>query len=187
VIDWLNDNAGAVQAASAVVLAATFIAVAYYACQTRKLVKEAREQRLVTTRPILLLSPLALERGRWDDDIADQILRLALRGPLTDTTPVRVINIGQGVAVGIRVAYKPPEQDPRERVIDYLVSGSDDVERNFRLAPKEGLGNRRTLQITYYDIFGNKYESRREFHKDPDSNRYVFTPLVQREVIGRQK
>lgn len=164
-----------IQVATVAVLAVTLLGVLWYA-------SEARKQRLVTTRPILLLSPLTLECGRWDDDIANQILRLALRGPLTDTTPVRVINIGQGVAVGIRVAYKPPEQDPVERVIDYLLGGSDDVERNFYLVPKEGHSNQRTLQITYYDVFGNKYESRREFHKDPDSNRYLFTPLVHKEV-----
>ena len=35
-IDWLNDNSGAVQAVSAAILSLTFIAVAYYAYQTRR-------------------------------------------------------------------------------------------------------------------------------------------------------
>ena len=61
-IDWLNDNSGAVQAASAVVLALTFIAVAYYAKQTRKqadasvrMAEEMREQVLGAHLPLLVV------------------------------------------------------------------------------------------------------------------------------------
>ena len=185
-INWLNDNSGAVQAASAVVLALTLIAVAYYAKQTRKqagaterMAEEMREQRLLAMRPILLLSPSAQEQRIGS---GFQIIRLALPGPLTDTTPIRIINIGTGIGVDIRVPYKLAGQGPSERVIDYLSSGSDDVEHNFYLAPKEGRSNQRTLKITYNDVFGNLYESRREFHKEPDSQDYRFTPLVHREV-----
>jgi len=170
------------------VLAATLLAVLWYAWEARKQAKasariaeEAREQRLLTTRPILLLSPVAEEQG-WDGDIARDIIRLALPGPLADATPVRIVNVGTGVAVEVKVPYELPAQNPAEAVIDYLPAGSGHMERNFHLAPKQGRGNQRVLKITYYDVFGNVYESTREFHKEPGSQDYLFTPLRHREV-----
>ena len=166
----------------AVVLTLTLFGVLWYACETRKLAKEAREQRLLTTRPIVLLSPLTREHGRWNDDIAQEAIRLALPGPLAEATPVRIINMGPGIAVEIRVPYKREGRGPDEWVIDYLAAGLHDIEHNFYLAPKQGRSSQKVLKITYYDVFGNFYESTREFHKEPDSQDCLFTPLVHREL-----
>ena len=168
-----------IQLAAVSVLAVTLGAVLWYAWEARKLAKEAREQRLLTMRPIVLLSPFAEETELKG---ADEAIRLAVVGPLPDTTPVTLTNVGSGVAVALRVPYKLPEQGPGERVVDYLPPSSVDIEHYFHLAPKEGRSHKRMLKITYYDVFGNPYESTREFHKDPDSNHYGFTPLVHREV-----
>ena len=178
-----------IQVGVAVVLTLTLGAVLWYAWEARrqtaasvKMAQEMREQRLLATRPILLLSPLVEEHGRWNDGIGSETIRLALPGPLADTTPVRIINVGTGVAVETTVPYKLELQHPRERVIDYLPAGSDDIEHNFYLAPKEGRPDERVLKITYCDVFGNIYESTREFHKEPDSQSYAFTPLRHGEV-----
>ncbi len=178
-IDWLNDNSGAVQAVSAIVLALTLVAVAYYAYQSRNLAREAREQRLLAMRPILLLSPLAEETELGS---GHETIRLALKGPLLDTTPVRLTNVGSGIAVGIRVPYKLEGESPKERVVHYLPTGSDETESHFHLRPVESSNGPRILRVTYYDVFGNCYESTSEFHKDPGSNHYLFTRLVHREV-----
>ena len=168
-----------IQIGVGIVLALTLGAVLWYALETRKLAREAREQRLLSTRPILLLSPLAREDATGS---AEAGLPLGFRGAVPDTTPVRIINVGTGVAVEARVPYKLELQDPDERVIDYLRAGSDDVEHNFYLVPKEGRANQRVLRITYYDVFGNLYESTREFHKEPDSQLSQFTPLRHGDV-----
>jgi hypothetical protein len=174
------------------VLGATLLAVCWYAWEARKqaranteMAREMREQRLLTTRPILLLSPVAEEHGRWNEGTANEIIRLALPGPLAEATPVRIANVGAGVAVEIKVPYKLSERSPAERVIDYLAAGSAEIENNFHLAPAEESHNQRTLKITYHDVFGNSYESRREFQKQPDSQHYVFTALVHRELPRR--
>jgi hypothetical protein len=170
----------------AVVLILTLGAVLWYAWEARKQAKasvrmaeEMREQRLLTTRPILLLSPIAQEAGTGT---AEEGLRLALPGPLPDTTPVRIINIGPGMAVEIRVPCKLAAESPHEAIIDYLSCGSEKVVPVFYLAAEQGDSSQRILRITYQDVFGNRYESTREFHKEADSQDYLFTPLVHRQL-----
>ena len=189
-IDWLNDNSGAVQAISVGVLA---VVTAIYAWRTwsisnatekqaeasRAMADEMREQRLLTMRPIVLLSPLADET---EPGTGQEMIRLALKGPLPDTTPVRLTNIGPAIAVGMRVPHKLSGEGPRERVIQYLLTGSCEMESHFYLRPGEHSEHRRLLRIDYCDVFGNCFESIREFHKEPNSNHYVFTPMVHREV-----
>ena len=185
-IDWLNDNSGAVQAIAVVVLV---LVTAVYAILTWRIAgaarrqadasvemaRQMREQRLFTSRPIVLLFPLAEERGQ-------EGIRLALEGPLPDSTPVRLTNVGPGIAVAVNVPYKLDGADPEERIIDYLLAGSSETEGYFYLSPAEDAEHRRVLRIGYCDVFGNCFESTREFHKEPSSNHYVFTPLVHREV-----
>jgi hypothetical protein len=180
-------NAGdGIQIGVGVVLALTLVAVVWYGWQARKqaeasarMAEEMREQRLLTTRPILLLSPVAQEAGTGT---AEEGLRLALPGPLPDTTPVRIINIGPGMAVEIRVPCKLAAESPHEAMIDYLSCGSEKVVPVFYLAAEQGDSSQRILRITYQDVFGNRYESTREFRKEPDSQDYVFAPLVYREL-----
>jgi len=140
-----------------------------------KMAGEMREQRLSTGRPNVLLCPLAEERGQ-------EKIRLALKGPLPDCTPVRLTNVGSGIAAGVNVPYRLEGADPKERIIDYLLPGSSETEEFFYLSPVENAENRRVLRIGYCDVFGNCFESTREFHKEPSSNHYVFTRLVHREV-----
>ena len=140
-----------------------------------EMAREMREQRLLTSRPIVLLSPLAEERGQ-------EKIRLALKGPLPDSTPVRLTNVGSGIAVGVSVPYKLGGAHSKERIIDYLLAGSSETEEYFCLSPVENAEHGRVLRIGYCDVFGNCFESTREFHKEPSSNHYVFTPLVHREV-----
>jgi len=168
---------------------ALVVATGYYAWRTHdiskatreqanasvEMAREMREQRLFTSRPIVLLFPLAEERGQ-------EGIRLALEGPLRDSTPVRLTNVGPGIAVAVKVPYKLDGADPEERIIDYLLAGSSETEDYFYLSPAEDAEHRRVLRIGYCDVFGNCFESTREFHKEPSSNHYVFTPLVHREV-----
>jgi len=90
VIDWLNDNSGAIQAASAAVLALTLIAVAYYARQTRyqaeasvRMANEMTEQRLAADQPLLILDikdQKLPDCFQWDEgDLVDQRTGLSVR------------------------------------------------------------------------------------------------------------
>jgi len=58
--EWIQIGVG-------VVLTLTLGAVLWYACETRKLAREARQQRLDADRPYLLIEALALEQIEWQE------------------------------------------------------------------------------------------------------------------------
>ena len=143
----------ATQIAVAVVLTLTLAAVLWYASEARKqakanaeMAREMRAQRLSSSRPIVLLSPLAEERGQ-------ERIRLALEGPLPDSAPVTLANVGPGIAVGVHVPYKLGGADSNERIIDYLPAGSSETEPYFYLRPVREADHRRVLRISYCDVF----------------------------------
>ena len=102
-IDGLNNNAGAVQAASAVVLAATFIAVAYYAYQTRTQAEATERMAEATLRPVILL---------WTSPTGGDYS--------TDPHVVYYQNIGNGPAINIVFSIDPDSAggwpEPPQRV-----------------------------------------------------------------------
>ncbi len=110
VVDWLNDNSGAVQAGAAAVLVFTLIAVVYQAWQTRKqadaterTVEEMREQRLSGDRPLLLIDLLdykgngKLPSGTKADDC------------YPDSMSFRVTNLGPGAAIEVEMTALHPK------------------------------------------------------------------------------
>jgi len=96
VIDWLNDNSGAVQAVSAVVLALTLMAVTYYAKQTRKEAEATERMAGGVLRPVILQwleNPQPVEEGR--------AIRLT----------VDYQNIGSGPAVNIEWTVRGADRE----------------------------------------------------------------------------
>jgi hypothetical protein len=61
-IDWLNDNSGAVQALAVLALV---LVTALYASFTRRMVREMREQRLAEGRPDLLIDVAEIRDPEW--------------------------------------------------------------------------------------------------------------------------
>jgi hypothetical protein len=121
VIDWLNENSGAVQAGAAVVLVLTLIVVAYQAIQTRKqadaterTVEEMREQRMAEDEPWLVIDLVDQKHAayhEWDEE--SNTLRHKATGeevtpwPLPDCA-VRVRNAGRRAAINAQFSYLQP-------------------------------------------------------------------------------
>ncbi len=169
------DTSEWVQVGVGIVLTLTLGAVLWYAWETRKLAKETREQRILATRPALLLYPLAQD---LIEGSASEIFRLVFSSS-PDNTPVKIANIGAGVAIDVRVPYLDPEYGPKERVMDYLHTGAHETEKRFYLAPTNG--DQKALRVVYSDIFGNRYESVRKFYKE-GTDSFVFTPITIGEI-----
>jgi len=110
VIDWLNENSGAVQAGAAVLLVLTLIAVAYQAVQTRKqadaterTVEEMREQRLSGDRPLLLIDLLDYKgNGKVPSGIKSEEC-------YPDSMSFRVANLGPGPAIEVEMTVLHPK------------------------------------------------------------------------------
>ncbi len=84
-IDWLNDNSGAVQAVSVAVLA---FVTASYAWFTRQMVNEMRESRSAQTRPYVVVD---IENTRHT--LCDMVIK----------------NIGNSPAIGVEIAFEPEQ------------------------------------------------------------------------------
>ena len=121
-IDWLNDNSGAVQGISVAVLA---VVTAVYAWRTWSIsnaaekqaeasgvmAKEMRERRMAEDEPRLFLDVVdqkPADYHEWDEE--SKILKHKHTGeevkpwPLPDCT-VRVLNAGRGAAVSVEACY----------------------------------------------------------------------------------
>jgi len=134
VIDWLNDNTGAVQAISVAVLA---LVTAVYAWRTWtistasdrqakasvEMTREMREQRLSQDKPILVLDILrekTREAWEWDNQSEQWIdpeSGLASRDWRLPPLVIRVYNAGRGAAVqpGVTFFHPPEQYDIRRR------------------------------------------------------------------------
>jgi hypothetical protein len=122
VIDWLNDNSGAVQAGAALVLVLTLMIVAYQASQTRKqadaterMVGEMREQRMAEDEPWLVIDIVGQKLAdyyEWDEQ--DNALRHKATGdevthwPLPECA-VRLHNAGRRAAINAEYSYLQPD------------------------------------------------------------------------------
>ncbi len=121
-IDWLNDNTGAVQAIAVVALV---IATAFYAWRTWsissatekqaeasvEMAKEMREQRMAEDEPVLILDIVGQElppylhwHAEWEVLMNEQTNEVVSPWPLPQCT-VRVHNAGRGAAVSVEACY----------------------------------------------------------------------------------
>lgn len=124
-IDWLNDNSGAVQALAAVVLVATLLVVLYQAVQTRKqadatelTVEEMREQRLSGDRPLLLVDLLDYKGNG----------KIPVGATAEECYPtsmsLRITNVGPGPAIEVEMtALHPNTHYWRSAPKGYLLKG----------------------------------------------------------------
>lgn len=146
VIDWLNDNSGAVQAASSVVLVLTLAVIAYQAYQSRKqaeaterTVEEMREQRLSGDRPLLLLDLLDHKgTGKIPSGTSAEDCHPA-------SMSFRITNVGPGPAIELEMtALHPKAHYWRSAPKGYLLSGESmtfDAETSIYPPTRRGLSD----------------------------------------------
>ena len=123
-IEWLNDNPGAVQAGVGLVLTLTLLAVLWYACETRKLAKEAREQRLDLDRPYLLLEVRNLDALEWKDLNDPSAGEPDVAATYPKSVTYHVYNAGRGPAKEIVTTLLQPLVTFEERKRDLLMPGA---------------------------------------------------------------
>ena len=142
-IDWLNDNSGAVQALAAVVIVATLLVVLYQAVQTRKqadatelTVEEMREQRLSGDRPLLLVDLLDYKGN-------GKILGGASAEECHPTSmSFRITNVGPGPAIQVEMTGLHPNTHYwRSAPKGYLLKGeSIEFDAETSIYPPTGRG-----------------------------------------------
>jgi len=102
IVDWLNDNSGAVQA---FVVLALVVVTATYAEFTRRMAREIREQRLAQDRPDLLIGLIQLLG--WHQPEADADNRLLHTYPTA--IDCRVHNAGRHAAKEVAITILHPD------------------------------------------------------------------------------
>ncbi len=112
-IDWLNDNSGAVQAGSAVVLALTLVTVAYYAYQTRRQAEATGRMAESIMRPVVRIR-------------TEQIDELQHPGWYR----VFYQNIGNGPAMNIALRLEPTDGLWQEHPMLVVMAVTDPEEQN---------------------------------------------------------
>jgi len=185
--EWLNDNPGAVQAGVGVVLTLTLGAVLWYACETRKLAKEAREQRYAACFPLVD----AVFPGFLDLDSSEGLdeALAAGAGECPEVRRAYVQNFGLGPALDVEFYIKGPGMQLRLWKVGALAVGQvspdpSDTKRGLLiwLEPIEGTGESRILRIRYRDVYGRQIESTRRVTADRDERRLRTEPL---EIVIR--
>ncbi len=116
-MDWLNDNSGALQAIAVIVLAVfTFLyalMTALISRDTRRQANEIRQQRLDERRPVLLID-LSDYRGKMAVPSSDDAYPNEIK--------VRITNVGSGPAIDVDVtAIHPKARYGRTEARGYLL------------------------------------------------------------------
>lgn len=175
-IDLFNQNIGAVQAISTILLV---IITCYYAWQTRKTVIELYTQRTLGIKPILLPKELCIhDKKAWGGKYS--CINCILK------------NIGRGPALNIYVAIYDADTNKQiaiaQNYIDYLTvdSETDDshihIENEMfnRLSFKEKengvLMAKIKVMLHYDDIYGNTHFSERLFTYKREEGK--FSPMI---------
>ena len=163
-IDWLNDNSGAVQALSAVVLALTLIAVAYYAKQTRKqaeastsIAVEARKQAEASRRMAEgVLRPVVTQ---WIKPTRIDAARGII--PLI----VYYANIGSGPAINIRWSLEGGKWRETPRRVGLGVQQQDDIKGNLDFPSTVSAP---AVIVEYEDVGGVRWRSTLKLVQEDD-------------------
>lgn len=176
-IDWLNDNSGAVQAISAVVLALTLIAVVCYAYQTRKQAKatermteEMLESRHGTVLPVL---DFVLEDLNLDEIFAIK------EGQFPESVNGHIENIGLGPALDVTFQTKLGSEAPRGEKIGFMRVGASSEKWFFHLEPCSQAIKR--LGVEYRNAYGRDYKSSREVRFHQQTGGRELGPLMREE------
>lgn len=157
---------------NAVALFVLVIITGFYAWQTRKLVKEAREQRLLSIRPVLKVE---LVSKKPKVRIVGEKLEASLF--------LRVKNIGNGTMVDLEYTIIKPIKNRYGFTIDYSsnskyleepsiflngmalgIGEKEDIEIG-KLSEYEGKYPFFDVKIDYFDILGNKYIDKKSFYE----------------------
>lgn len=116
IVDWLNDNSGAVQAFAVLALVAITAVYAYF---TKLMASEIREQTLAQDRPDLLIDPLQL--SGWHEPEAEADNRLLHTYPTG--IDCRVHNAGRHAAKEVSITILHPDTLYEEKAKGFLPAG----------------------------------------------------------------
>ncbi len=140
IIEWVGENAAAIQAISMVVLVGVTI---FYAWQTRRTVSEMRLQRL-TTRPVVI-PDIDLHYGQKD-------FNEKMKDIAQSDFPVVLTNVGTAAVIELELFLKTPRNDSVSEKLPLLLPGgswrseltyvydfTEGGEPIFSMPPPEGL------------------------------------------------
>jgi len=174
-IEWLNDNSGAVQAIAVVVLV---VVTAVYAMAARRqadanarMAREMEQARHDAARPVINIG-LEPYEGDWEAG-AKQALAKAFPAAIQ----CQLHNIGVGPALNIRFQVDDGQGSSYLLQIGALEAGEIDLaHRHLTVADSTVEQERKLLQLFYEDVFGNTVESRRDLSLSEDGG-LVIGPL----------
>lgn len=151
---WLNQNAGAIQAVSTLVLVAI---TAYYARQTRHQVRQAERQTLESQRPVVVAANAA-QIVRYAKDL---VIKWS-----NDPRYVSVTNIGAGPALNLAVRVDLPDApDIGWGLTDHQTAAPDlgvgDSAYVIQWSDTEGfiVGPGAVMTILYDDVYGRPFQT----------------------------
>lgn len=151
-----------------------------YAYSTSRLAEEAKEQRLDSSRPLLV--PIGGKEG---------VARLVEPYRLMEDTKERwlhVHNIGLGPAVNVAIRLGPRSQSSSPRLdldemltaVEPLAAGSKDLVRQWKTAEKPiEIYDDHWVVISYDDMFGRHFETEGRRIKESDSWVSIMTVQVK--------
>lgn len=159
---------------NAVALVVLVIITGFYAWQTQKLVKEAREQRLLSIRPVLKV------------ELVSKKPNVRIVGEKTEASLfLRVKNVGNGTMVSLEYTIIKPIKNRDGFLIDYSSSKYFKEPSIFLKEMVLGIGEKEDIEIGklseyeekypffdveihYFDIsrLGNKYIDKKSFYEE---------------------
>jgi hypothetical protein len=185
-IEWLNDNSGAVQAISVVALVLVTLVYAMAARRqadaSAKMAEEVREQRYAACFPLVdAVFPEFLDRDS-NEGLEEGLAASA--GQCPEVIRASLQNFGLGPALDVGFYIKGPGMEPCLRKVGALAVGQvtpapPDTNQGLLilLEPIGGTEQSRILRIRYRDVYGRQIESTRRVTADKDERRLRTEPL----------
>jgi hypothetical protein len=169
-IEWLNDNSGAVQAIAVVVLAVVTtvyaIAAQRQADASGKMAEEMREARHAALLPVL---DFGIEESGLEEVFAIK------DGKFPEIVSTCIRNIGVGPALDAEFNVQPTGMSGYLKRMEYIAVG--ETKRRWPLLLRPVGEGTRLLEVEYRDVYGRKHTSQRRLIFDKASGGSELGPL----------
>jgi len=180
--DWIQLAVGAV-------LFVTLLAVFWYAWETRNMVKEIREQRYDSVRPVIDIKWLGEEPTPFEmpDPGAQERMAVGLaakEGNLPPGLQCALNNVGLGPAIDVHsfiLGWNNERRQNERRQCDFgtIAQGQVTKYMTFSLEQKD---DKKALVVFYKDVYGRLFESSREVSLNTQNKNLDIGPLKIRAI-----
>lgn len=175
--DWIQVSVG-------IVLFVTLLAIFWYAWETRKMVKEIREQRYDSVRPVIDIKWVGEEPAPFEqpDIHAEERRNVGLadeKGNLPSRLNCALKNVGLGPAIDVYSSVLGIDSQQQRNDFGTIAQGQTTEYMRVFIEQKESHG---TLVVFYQDVHDRLFESSREVSPNTQNKRLDIGPLKIRAV-----